>query len=75
MIRAVTFALVLVTVVPPALAQGGRRGADLAPARGAPAPDFELHRLTDEGTESEDTVTLSELCQDKPVALVFGSYT
>ena len=39
-------------------------------AEGDPAPDFELRRLDGEGT-----VRLSSLCAEKPVALVFGSYT
>ena len=34
------------------------------------APDFELSRVGDEGT-----VRLSALCEEKSVALVFGSYT
>jgi hypothetical protein len=34
------------------------------------APDFELSRVDGDGT-----VWLSELCAEKPVALVFGSYT
>jgi hypothetical protein len=34
------------------------------------APDFELSRIDKNGT-----VRLSELCAEKPVALVFGSYT
>jgi hypothetical protein len=34
------------------------------------APDFELRRLDGEGT-----VRLSALCEEKLVALVFGSYT
>ena len=39
-------------------------------AEGDPAPDFELRRLDGEGT-----VRLSALLAEKPVALVFGSYT
>jgi hypothetical protein len=34
------------------------------------APDFELPRVDGDGT-----ALLSELCAEKPVALVFGSYT
>ncbi len=34
------------------------------------APDFELQRV-----EGEGPVRLSALCAEKPVALVFGSYT
>lgn len=56
----------------PALAQG-RGGPDNAPAKGSTAPDFELHRLTAEGEQSEEKVKLSEV--ERPVALVFGSYT
>ncbi len=37
---------------------------------GDPAPDFELPLLG-----RDDTVRLSALLADKPVALVFGSYT
>jgi hypothetical protein len=40
------------------------------PAVGQPAPDFTLRRL-----ESEETVTLSEVAANRPVVLVFGSYT
>jgi hypothetical protein len=39
-------------------------------ARGEPAPDFELP-LVDGG----GTARLSELLRERPVALVFGSYT
>jgi len=45
-----------------------------APAVGDAAPDFELKRLSETGTITEDRVRLSDL-QGKPVALVFGSYT
>jgi hypothetical protein len=37
---------------------------------GDPAPDFELQRA-----DGERAVRLSSLCAEKPVALVFGSYT
>ena len=46
----------------------GRRGN--GPAVGTEAPDFELARL-----KSEAKVKLSQFRGDKPVALVFGSYT
>jgi hypothetical protein len=39
-------------------------------AQGDPAPDFELRLLDGDGT-----VRLSALLAEKPVALVFGSYT
>ena len=46
---------------------------DIATAKvveGDPAPDFELPRLDGDGT-----VRLSALVAERPVALVFGSYT
>jgi len=46
----------------------------LAPAVGAPAPDFELKRLDDKGVLTEETLRLSSL-RGRPVGLVFGSYT
>jgi hypothetical protein len=39
-------------------------------SEGDRAPDFQLQRVGGEGT-----VQLSGLCAEKPVALVFGSYT
>jgi hypothetical protein len=39
-------------------------------AEGDPAPDFELPRRDGQGT-----VRLGSLLEDRPVALVFGSYT
>ena len=42
-----------------------------APDVGAPAPDFELPRLSDRS----QTVRLSEFRGKRPVALIFGSYT
>jgi hypothetical protein len=39
-------------------------------AEGDPAPDFELRRIAGEGT-----VRLASLLQERPAALVFGSYT
>jgi hypothetical protein len=41
-----------------------------APAVGAEAPDFELPRLG-----RDERVRLSSFRHDKPVALIFGSYT
>lgn len=43
---------------------------DRQPAVGEQAPDFELAR-----PHASDAVTLSSLWQDRPVFLVFGSYT
>lgn len=45
-----------------------------SPKVGEPAPDFELELLTAAGGRSGDTVTLSSYF-DKPVAMIFGSYT
>jgi hypothetical protein len=42
----------------------------LAPRRGDIAPDFELFDL-----DGENPVNLSDFKGDKPVALVFGSFT
>jgi len=42
----------------------------LAPKAGAPAPDFELSDVA-----GEHHVKLSDFRGDKPVALVFGSFT
>ncbi len=39
-------------------------------AVGQPAPDFELRRL-----ESDETVHLHTVAKNRPVVLVFGSYT
>ncbi len=43
---------------------------DDAPKKGDHAPDFTLRTL-----DGEDYVTLSDYRGDKPVVLVFGSYT
>ena len=56
-------------------AQRGRRGVDRAPKAGAPAPDFDLHRLGKKGKPSKKKVRLSDFKGKKAVALVFGSYT
>lgn len=42
----------------------------LAPKAGELAPDFQLSDVT-----GETSVRLSDFCGQKPVALVFGSYT
>ena len=44
------------------------------PAVGTSSPDFELRRLSSEGTLSDETLRLSGL-RGRPVALIFGSYT
>ena len=52
--------------------RGGRdRSEPDLPVAGDPAPDFELTYAVD----SERTVRLSSFRGDKPVALIFGSYT
>ena len=42
----------------------------LAPKAGAQAPNFELS-----DTHGKNPVRLSSLCAEKPVALIFGSFT
>lgn len=49
---------------------GSVHDLDRQPALGEMAPDFTLARA-----DGSDPVTLSELWDDKPVFLVFGSYT
>ncbi len=44
------------------------------PQVGDPAPEFELERLSGDGTRSGQHVRLSSL-RGKPVLLYFGSYT
>ena len=44
------------------------------PAVGAPAPDFEIERLSPKGQRTGETLRLSSL-RGRPVGLVFGSYT
>ncbi len=56
-----------------ALAQ--RRRPDNAPAVGADAPDFDLARMVDHETREDDRVQLSGFAGDRPVVLIFGSYT
>ncbi|MBT5241516.1 MAG: redoxin domain-containing protein [Rhodospirillaceae bacterium] len=46
----------------------------IAPKVGDPAPDFSAERLSQDGARTGETVTLSSLL-DKPVGLLFGSYT
>ena len=41
-----------------------------APQPGTLAPDFELS-----DTKGKNPVRLSQICKEKPVALVFGSFT
>ena len=41
-----------------------------APKAGDLAPDFELSDIN-----GENPARLSQLCSDKPVALIFGSFT
>jgi hypothetical protein len=42
---------------------------------GQPAPDFTLPWLPGGGGEEGQSVTLSERWRERPVALIFGSYT
>ncbi len=44
------------------------------PAVGAPAPDFEIERLSPKGQRTGETLRLSSL-RGRPVGLIFGSYT
>ena len=64
--------LVSVGAVPAQQGGGGGRHQrqDRAPHQGATAPDFTLTVLN-----SEEILTLSELVKEKPVALLFGSWT
>ncbi len=45
-----------------------------APAVGSLAPDFDVERLSPEGERTEESVRLSDHF-DRPVGLIFGSYT
>ena len=47
---------------------------ETAPKVGDTAPDFEAERLTEDGERSGNSIKLSDLF-DKPVGLMFGSYT
>jgi hypothetical protein len=53
----------------------GRNRADTAPEVGDRAPDFDLPRLVDGAPDPEDRVRLSDFRGERPVVLVFGSYT
>lgn len=44
--------------------------ARIAPRVGEPAPDFSLKTL-----DGEETIALSNFRGDRPVVLIFGSYT
>ena len=68
-LAALTVLLITVDTLP-AQRRGGRQRPDRAPQAGAMAPDFTLSVLN-----SEEMVTLSELAKEKPVALLFGSWT
>lgn len=46
----------------------------VAPRLGERAPSFTLHRLSSDRQQSVDSVSLAQLL-DRPVALLFGSYT
>ncbi len=78
MLLAGTASLVLLTFTLEATAQGPNRpGRGSRPARkpdtlkvGDQAPDFTLS-----SPDKKQTATLSKSLNDKPVALVFGSYT
>ena len=50
-------------------------GADSQAGVGQPAPDFELPYLPGQGKADGETVRLSERFANRPVALIFGSYT
>lgn len=73
--RYLTFALTALLVVPLAQAQRHKtdRGAQASPrcVIGKPAPDFTISLLN----KPKQQITLSKLAKDKPVLLIFGSYT
>jgi len=50
-------------------------GSDSQAAVGQPAPDFELPYLPGQGRVDGEKVQLSDHFTNRPVALVFGSYT
>ena len=50
-------------------------GADSQAGAGQPAPDFELPFLPGQGRGEGETIRLSDRFANRPVALVFGSYT
>jgi hypothetical protein len=50
-------------------------GADSQAGVGQPAPDFDLPFLPGQGRSEGETIRLSDRFANRPVALVFGSYT
>ncbi len=50
-------------------------GANSQAAVGQPAPDFELPVLATAGEATGERIRLSERLVNRPVALIFGSYT
>ena len=50
-------------------------GANSQAGVGQPAPDFELAFLPGHGGEDGETIRLSDRFANRPVALIFGSYT
>ncbi len=50
-------------------------GADSQAGAGQPAPDFELPVLAGQGGDEGAKIRLSDRYANRPVALVFGSYT
>ena len=50
-------------------------GADSQAGAGQPAADFELPYLAGQGVGEGETIRLSDRFANRPVALVFGSYT
>jgi hypothetical protein len=50
-------------------------GADSQAGAGQPAPDFNLPYLPGQGKQDGERVRLSDQFANRPVALVFGSYT
>ncbi|RMG18577.1 MAG: hypothetical protein D6731_01710 [Planctomycetota bacterium] len=66
---------ICLAVAPLLLASAQEARPDPAPAVGAPAPDFVLRRLGQDGSPGDERVRLSAHFGQRPVALVFGSYT
>ncbi len=52
-----------------------RMGADSEAGLGQPAPNFTLPYPPGHGGTEGETVCLSERFENRPVALIFGSYT
>jgi hypothetical protein len=50
-------------------------GADSQAGAGQSAPDFALRFLPGQGGDEGETIRLSDRFANRPVALVFGSYT